>query len=148
MRRRLVVRDINKEEVKKKGLDEESQLNQHQNVDLLSTPDIAQLLYDGDPDMIQHRLRPTICKDPKGIMREDEKVKWLKNARYVSIRNMDPQDCETLRLAQYEQDHNAQLVFCDVAPHYRLTKDLWCVSTEVQIASHEGSKSEASTYQG
>lgn len=102
-----------------------------ENSDPFEDPEVARLMYDGDPDNIEHRLRPNICKDPEEIGRE-KNITWLQNSKYVPIRNMSAEDRETLRLSQYTHEQDAKMNFRDVVPHYRINEDIWGVAAEAK----------------
>jgi len=116
----------------RKGLNQKPKPGQQQETDdPFCDPAVARLMYDGDPDLVAHRLRPNICRDPDEIAR-DKNVEWLQNSKYVPIRNMGDQDRETLRLSQYTHEQDSKMAFYDVMPHYRINEDIWGVAAEAK----------------
>eukprot|EP00929_Paragymnodinium_shiwhaense_P118936 TRINITY_DN90833_c0_g1_i1.p1 TRINITY_DN90833_c0_g1~~TRINITY_DN90833_c0_g1_i1.p1 ORF type:complete len:892 (-),score=168.62 TRINITY_DN90833_c0_g1_i1:111-2699(-) len=87
----------------------------------------------GNPFKVQTKVRPVVCKNPDMIaaMRD---LSWLPDPPvYDLVDKLQPDDQETLRLANYGPTANASLGFHDINPNYDLELDIW--------AAHKDSKS-------
>jgi len=132
LKRALQERTSKAEPKPRKGLNQSKKPGPAQeSADPFLKPEVARLMYDGDPDEVLHRLRPNICKDPEEIGRE-KSIEWLQNSKYIPIRNMSAEDRETLRLAQYTKEQDAKMSFYDVVPHYKINEDIWGVAAEAK----------------
>lgn len=88
-----------------------------------------------DPMQAKNMLRPVICKDPHEIAGPRD-MRWCPDPPiYAPLKNMTPEDRQTLRLACYEPTQNATLLFADVNPNYRVEKDIWGVLAQSKAPS-------------
>jgi hypothetical protein len=85
------------------------------------------------PWMVQTTVRPVICKSPDEIALSKD-MRWLPDPPvYMPVRNMTPEDQETLRLACYDPSQSAALMFADVNPNYDIDNDIWEVAEEEEL---------------
>eukprot|EP00929_Paragymnodinium_shiwhaense_P038974 TRINITY_DN20508_c0_g1_i1.p1 TRINITY_DN20508_c0_g1~~TRINITY_DN20508_c0_g1_i1.p1 ORF type:complete len:863 (-),score=157.93 TRINITY_DN20508_c0_g1_i1:288-2876(-) len=74
---------------------------------------------------VQSTIRPVVCKDPDEIAATGD-MRWMPDPPvYVPVKDMRPDDKETLRLSCYDPSSSAKLGFSDVNPNYNIRQDIW-----------------------
>merc|ERR1711879_185584 len=94
-------------------------------LDMAVNEEIMRQMCDTDPLRVKQGVRPVVRKDPNEIVATGD-TRWLPDPPlYMPIKNMDPKDKETLRLACYNPTQSAKLSFRDVNPNYVVGEYIW-----------------------